>query len=656
MKLTSFQIREFRSIIDSTDVAVDEITCLVGKNEAGKTSVLDALYRLRPYVEKHAGYNIDDDYPRTEVEDYKHDIAQKKREPVDVVEAKFEFEPADLAHFEGVLGKNAFKAVYVTLNRGYGTSSWWIDTDDSNILKHLVESKKLPQDLFTKLEANPAIDAMLGVLAAAEKSKGGTELIATLNEIKEAKGVDYWVYKTYVEPRIPTFLYFDEYYQMEGCANIETLKERVANPKTLENSDRPLLGLLNTARLNLDELLNPSRTVTLLNKLQGNSAHLTKKIVKYWSQNRHLSLRFDVRPACPEDPPGMRKGNNLWGFVDDAKRGATTGIDSRSKGFVWFFSFLAWYSDVKREGKPVILLLDEPGLSLHAKAQEDLLKYFEEELKGANQLIYTTHSPFMVDPKHFDRVRIVQDLGIERDGAIPREKQGTKVLSETLEATKDSLFPLQAALGYEIHQTLFIGPNSLVVEGVSDLIYLQVMSALLEEKGRAGLHKDWTITPVGGSDKVATFVALIGAQSALEVAVLIDFQKKDKQTIENLYKARLLEQERVNTYAKFTGATEADVEDMFDPEFFIELFNAEYVRQLQKPLVLSELIFQGPRIVKAIELYLEKNPTKDGVGYNHFRPARYLSENIGKLKAKINDKALDRFEVAFRAINGLLKK
>lgn len=96
MKLSSFHIKEFRSIIDSSEVKVGDITCLVGKNEAGKTTVLDALYRLRPYVGKHEGYNVDDDYPRTEVEDYKHDVAQKRREPVDVVEATFDFEPADI--------------------------------------------------------------------------------------------------------------------------------------------------------------------------------------------------------------------------------------------------------------------------------------------------------------------------------------------------------------------------------------------------------------------------------------------------------------------------------------------------------------------------------------------------------------------------------
>ena len=169
----------------------------------------------------------------------------------------------------------------------------------------------------------------------------------------------------------------------------------------------------------------------------------------------------------------MTNGMNIWGRVHDTKHMVSTSLGSRSRGFVWFFSFLAWYSQLCRKGENLILLLDEPGLSLHAKAQADLLRYFEEELKPHHQLIYTTHSPFMVDPTHFDRVRIVQDLSIEPNSDdLPGERQGTQVITEVLDATPDSLFPLQGALGYEIYQTLFIGPNSLVVEGVSDLLYI----------------------------------------------------------------------------------------------------------------------------------------------------------------------------------------
>ena len=201
-------------------------------------------------------------------------------------------------------------------------------------------------------------------------------------------------------------------------------------------------------------------------------------------------MRFDVRQALTEDPEGMRQGTNIWAGVYDTRHLVTTNLSTRSRGFVWFFSFMSWYSQLKRNDEQIILLLDEPGLTLHAKAQEDLLRYFEEELKGVHQLIYSTHSPFMVDSRHFERVRIVQDKGIDSHTPLPREEDGTKVWTDVLEASTDSLFPLQGALGYEIYQTLFIGPNSVIVEGVSDLLFIQVMSALLEEKGGEGLNNN----------------------------------------------------------------------------------------------------------------------------------------------------------------------
>ena len=179
----------------------------------------------------------------------------------------------------------------------------------------------------------------------------------------------------------------------------------------------------------------------------------------------------------------------------------TTELGTRSRGFVWFFSFLAWYGDVQRKKQNVILLLDEPGLSLHGKAQGDLLRYFEKELVPNHQVIYTTHSPFMVDPTRFERVRIVQDRSVDTDEDLPDGEEGTKVTSDVLEATDDSLFPLQGALGYDISQTLFVGSNSLIVEGVSDLLYLQVMSGVLQAEGREGLSSEWTITPVGGQTR-----------------------------------------------------------------------------------------------------------------------------------------------------------
>jgi len=198
------------------------------------------------------------------------------------------------------------------------------------------------------------------------------------------------------------------------------------------------------------------------------------------------------------------------------------------------------FREQQKRGEPLIFLLNESGLILHGTAQADLLRYIEEQLKPGHQVIYTTHSPYMVDATRFERVRIVEDKSMDAAEVLPPDQAGTKVYTDVLEVTTGSLFPLQGALGYELSQTLFVGPNSLIVEGVSDFLYLELISALLDRKQRTSLNNEWTITPVGGAEKVSTFVALLGAQKGLTVAMLIDIQEKNRQQIENLYKRKLL--------------------------------------------------------------------------------------------------------------------
>jgi predicted ATP-dependent endonuclease of OLD family len=116
-------------------------------------------------------------------------------------------------------------------------------------------------------------------------------------------------------------------------------------------------------------------------------------------------------------------------------------------------------------GKPVILLLDELGLTLHGKAQDDLLCYFDEKLAPHHQVIYSTHFPFMVSPDKFTSARIVEDVVDTKNRR--RISIGTKASEDILSMYPDTLFPLQGALSYEIAQTLFIGKHTLLVEGVS---------------------------------------------------------------------------------------------------------------------------------------------------------------------------------------------
>ena len=651
MRLKKVRITEFQSILDSTEFEIDPVTCLVGKNEAGKTAILKALYRLQPINEADENYNATHDYPRWSFIGYEGEVEAGLREPAIVAQATYELEPDDVAAINNIYGPSCLggDTPSITLRRGY-SGELEISTFEVNsraALSHLMAAADLPQQVATQLDELDSPDKMVEALHQVEQTEAVQNMTPILEGIA-SKGLYWYIFDEILEERVPKFLYFDEYYQMKGQENLESLLRRVSNG-SLEESDQPLLGLIDLAGLKLEQLIDMNETETLIARLEAAGNQLTQSVLKYWSQNHHIRMKFDIRPARPQDGPGMESGTNIWGRVEDTKHMVTTPLRTRSRGFIWFFSFLAWYSKLRNERQNLILLLDEPGLSLHAKAQGDLLRYFERELRPHHQLIYTTHSPFMVNPAHFGRVRIVQDLSIDLDD-VPDEQTGTKVLTDVLEATSDSLFPLQGALGYEVHQSLFIGPNCLVVEGVSDLLYIQTMSAILQRRGQDGLSSEWTVTPVGGADKVPTFVALIGAQSSLNIAVLIDFQKNARQNIENLYKSKLIKKQKVFTFADFTGAREADVEDMFDPEFYIRLVNGEFGISLKA----SQLSSTYPRILRRLEKHLEDHPLPGNAQFNHYRPARYLSEKIGSIEEEISDETLDRFRRAFDALNKIL--
>lgn len=653
MRLKQFRVREFRSIWDSGAIEVDpRTTCFVGKNEAGKTTMLDALYRTNPIKPKDALFDETYDYPKREVEDYRYAVENEEREEAVVVECVYELEQDDLAAIAEVFGPKTFQGTTFTRKTYYGKdkSKAFLNVDEDAARKYLADNMGVADELRTKLRGATDWKTFSAALDESEATDAVRALKALVAKVSE-DSIRSHVFFSLIWPRAPKFLYFDEYYQMEGQANLDALIGREDSDQLLD-SDYPLIGLINLARLDHRKLVATKNTTELKNKLEGAGNHLTKRIVKYWSQNRHIQMRFYVRDARPGDPEGMKTGVNVWGEVYDTVHWATTPLGNRSRGFVWFFSFLAWYEDVKRQKQNVVLLLDEPGLSLHGRAQADLLRYFDAELSG-HQLLYTTHSPFMIDPAKFDRVRIVQDLGIDATESLPKDEDGTKVLANVFDGTDDSLFPLQGALGYEIQQTLFIGPNSLVVEGVADMLYLRAVSAQLEREGRVGLSEQWVITPVGGSGKVPTFVSLLAPQKGINVATLLDIQRGDKQLIEDLYKKKLLTKKQVSTYADFTGGSEADVEDMFDRDFYIEIVNAEFAGQLKAKITKSKLNADEPRTLRAIETWLADNPMKTG-SFGHYRPARYFTEKLATLWPKVSEETKDRFEAAFKHLNSLI--
>src|SRR5205823_269453 len=175
-------------------------------------------------------------------------------------------------------------------------------------------------------------------------------------------------------------------------------------------------------------------------------------------------------------------------------------------------------------------------------------------------------------------------------------------------------------------------------------IYLQSFSNVLDALGRTGLRDDVTIAPVGGLDKLATFVALLGANE-LELVVLHDFAGQADQRLETLVREKLLQQQQVLNYAQFRAVASAsrsgtkaaaapslpatDVEDLLPPDLYLDLFNTAYKKELGgKVIALSDLP-KGERIVARIEQYLQVNgpQVRPSGGFNHYRVANHLAAN-----------------------------
>jgi predicted ATP-dependent endonuclease of OLD family len=640
--------------MDSGEITVNDIGCLVGKNESGKTALMQALYRLNPIDDKDATFSVTDEYPRTIVTDYEYAVKNEQREPAIVIKAVFALEDSDFENME--IPSSIFSDNDLSLSRGYDSKLYFtININETEYINWSLDQIGCAEDeqnkeLMKVIKNCKSIKQLSGIQT--DKYNSVQQCTPLINFINQVKGTNpkQEVFTKYVKNIIPKFLYFDDYYQMSGMVNIPKLRNRV-QAKNIFDSDKPMLGLIELAGLGLDSFDQIQNTRELLNKLEGASNKIQRSFMKYWSQSTNISMQLDVRDGKSQDKEEFRSGANILTSIRDNIHQVTTMIGERSRGFIWFFSFIAWFSLQKsKHNSDIILLLDEPGLTLHAKAQHDLLRYIEEELAPNHQVIYTTHSPFMIDMKHTERIYIVEDRGLDKDSEII----GTKVTNDVLETGQDSLFPLQSALGYEITQSLFIGPYCLIVEGVSDLLYITAISSILEKLGRAKLDPKWTITPIGGIDKTPAFVSLFSSQKTLKLAVLIDFQSKDKQLIENLYKKNLIKKTNVKTFADYNNNQESDIEDLFEPSLYIKMVNAEYKKDLQKPIDIKNLNTKIPRIIVQIEDYLKANPLKNGLQFNHYRPARFFVEQIQALESEISAASIDVFEAIFKDLNSLL--
>jgi energy-coupling factor transporter ATP-binding protein EcfA2 len=657
MILESARVENYRCIDDSSEFTFRSLTTLVGKNESGKTALLKALYKLNPLVPADGAFS-DTEYPRRRWASYRE---RRHRNPDRVTTTTWQLEAPDLEALAAVLGPDALNSARVVLTKGYDNRlRWQLDIDERRVVAGLVRGAQLEAGELKSLWSVNGVAELLRTLEHVEApSAGQAALLAQVHErFPHASVEDRAI--TVLEPRLPKFLYFAEYHRLPAEISINELIRRKALGQ-LTIVDSVFLALLELANTTPEEIQEIDQFEYLVAELESASQRVTREVLDYWSQDRSLEVDFRCDAARPNDPPPLNSGYVLRMRIRNRRHNVTLSFDERSTGFIWFFSFLVWLTHIRRDrASDYLVLLDEPGLGLHARAQMDLMRFVREQLLPAYQVVYTTHTPFMIDPSHLDGVRTVEDV------TSGEQVLGTKVGDRFLSSDPDTLFPIRAALAYDVAKQAVAEPQTLLVDRPSDILYLKWFSRELELQGREHLDPEWRIVPIGGLDSIAPFATLFATQSQ-RIAVLTDGLMTHPRRLEGLWERGVLQFGRILRPALYLDAEreDAQIEDLLGRALYRELVNGCY--ELPEPGVLSPdapavdgaaaspAPAASSRLLAQVEAHFRSMPPW-APRFDSFGPASFLVENTHELRGSLPDldSALARFEKLFRDLNSLI--
>ncbi len=219
---------------------------------------------------------------------------------------------------------------------------------------------------------------------------------------------------------LPKILYFDTIHMIRDRIDMESLLKN--SEETLTERNLLKIGGVEDPALIFEDSTKGRRAT------EETSKEITRRIQAAWSQEPSLEIKLRV--------------NGKFLYIDFSDR--TSVYDTpktRSPGFLWYLSFYINFIARTQEGKlnEYLFLFDEPGGHLHPSGQKDLTAVLEN-LAMKNQLIYTTHSPFMINREYPQRVRVINknEFGTQMDSAAYRENW--KPLRQSIGLTIADLF------------------------------------------------------------------------------------------------------------------------------------------------------------------------------------------------------------------------
>lgn len=695
--LDRFKVTNFRSIEESDWIEVSDNTCLVGTNEAGKTNLLIALWKLRPANnEPIVPLN---DFPRNLYSKYKTDNHSE-----DVfIEADFILSEelaseiatelkCDIEQVRRTLVKRNYDGKYfisfpysevksfssdriITLLNHFKTNisneEFFIKETDENktLINNLLDNLKnnFQDDYFLKSDVKKTISDIQSFLDTNFSRKKN---IPDFFEKYISKNLQFFIdafnakpisiteeIKKKVLKSLPKFVYYSDYGNLDS---------EIFLPRVIEDLERTDLSESARAKVRtLDVLfkyvgLSPQEIYELGNDrkviiqtvdtynhnriIKTEEQDLSDEEVKEWAEKkkeRGVLLRSAATELTINFKKWWLQGDYIFDFqadgnhfrinVSDKQRPEHIELEGRSRGLQWFFSFfLVFLVETKEEHNNTILLLDEPGLSLHPIAQYDLAKFFRK-LSEDNQLLYTSHSPFLVDMDNLANVKAVYV-----DSENGRTKVSSNLRYNETDAEK-SIYPVHAALGLTVSDTLLLGCKPILVEGPSDQIYLNLIKRFLIGNGDLKYSKEIVFIPTGGIRGMSPVSKLVASRDNDLPIVILDSDKAGEDFQKQLKTGKYSDQkDKVIGVKEFIGEDIYEIEDLLEPDSLIRLIDKKYRAEndfedfytKDKPIV-----DQIENWAKAESIILEK-------GWK-VEIARDLQNKFDKSFDKVNQKYVD---------------